>query len=264
MKTKRTSLTFLFVICFSILGVGQTAPDSYLQIDYFKVDSKDATAFEQLIEQEWQSLLDNVAGDEAITGWFMYRVTFPGGMAAEYNYVSITGFTELNNIADFNSAVSKHISDEDYMALWDNTFSLATHMFSEVWRTEGQIVNENITTPSPYMVMDYMDVTPGKEFEYLALENDIARPLHQERVNQDKMHAWRTYSLIKPGGVDYGYNFATGNYYDELNDIEFGFTNEIIKNALPGTNITEMFDAIYATRDHTKSELWELVAFARN
>jgi len=263
MKTKGTALTLMFVFCFSIPGVGQTAPDAYLQIDYLKVESKDAAAFEQIIEQEWQSLFDNVAGDEAITGWYLYRVVYPGGMAAEYNYVSITGFTELNNIADFNSAVSKHISEEGYQALWNNTFTLATHMFSEVWRTEGQIVNENVTAPSPYMVMDYMDVTPGKEFEYLALENDIARPLHQERVNQDKMHAWRTYSLIKPGGVDYGYNFATGNYYKEMNDIEFGFTNEIIKNALPGTNITEMFDAIYATRDHTKSELWELVAFAR-
>jgi len=65
--------------------------------------------------------------------------------------------------------------------------------------------------------------------------------------------------LIQPGGLSYSYNFVTADHYEEMNHIEFGFTNELIKSVMPGTDINEMFDAIYATRDIVKSEMWQLV-----
>jgi hypothetical protein len=134
-----------------------------------------------------------------------------------------------------------------------------THQFSELWKTEAGIYNGNDQQISEFMVINYMMVKPGKGAEYLTLENDMARPLHEERIKEGKMHSWRTYSLLQPGGLDYKYNFATADHFNKMNHIEFGFTNELIKSVMPGTDINEMFEAIFATRDIVKSETWQLV-----
>jgi hypothetical protein len=102
------------------------------------------------------------------------------------------------------------------------------------------------------------------ETQYLALENDIAKPLHIERVKTGMMHNWRTYSIMQPGGINYSYNFVTADYYDNLANIEFGFTNEIMKSVMPNANFTETMDAIINTRDIVNNELWKLLYYADN
>ncbi|WP_372638535.1 hypothetical protein, partial [Fodinibius sp.] len=115
--------------------------------------------------------------------------------------------------------------------------------------------------PTRYMSMDYMEVAPDKNPDYLMLEDEVAKPIHNARIEEDIMSGWEVYSLITPGGVEYGYNFATGNFYEQLAHIEYGFTNEIINQAIgTNANIPELFATIYETRDMVKVELWELIA----
>lgn len=258
---KRFSLFFCVIVLFAMsTAYPQTAGDAYLNIDYLKVDSRNYSAFEELVTSKWKPVYEKVMGPEQITGWFFYRVVYPGGQAGDYNFVLICTYKNLNAVVKANEKLKEEIAIRNDK-LMEKTLGFATHQYSELWKTEAEIMNVNDTTPSPFKVMNYMMVNPGKEFEYLVLENDLARPLHEERINEGKMHSWRTYSLIQPGGIEYGYNFATADYYIKLSDIEFGFTNEIIKSVMPNTNITKMFEAIYATRDIMKSELWQLVDF---
>ncbi len=60
--------------------------------------------------------------------------------------------------------------------------------------------------------------------------------------------------------MNYGYNFATGNHFKELEHFEFGFNEEIIRQTMgQNSNVAELFKTIYNTRDLIKVELWELV-----
>ncbi|MGF1670037.1 MAG: hypothetical protein ACFCU6_06290, partial [Balneolaceae bacterium] len=133
---------------------------------------------------------------------------------------------------------------------------------SEIWivRNTLQADPEN-KEPARFKAMDYMNVASGRDFEYRMLEDEIARPLHQERMNLDRMDKWEMYELILPGGTEYGYNFATGNFFKRLWHVEFGFTEEIIRTTHPETDITSLFDHIAATRDLVQHEMWELVDF---
>lgn len=253
-----TIFTCLFT--FIILGqsFSQTQENAYLQIDYLKAHVGQAENFEKLVTNEWKAIYNEQIDTAKITGWYFYKVQYPGGASGDYNYVIITSYNNLNPVLSINDEIDSQLP---FSSSKQNVHSerLGAKQYSELWKTESEIMSISETEAGKIMVMNYMQVTPGKEAEYLTLENDMARPLHEERISKGEMHSWRTFSLIQPGGVGYGYNFATADFFENLSDIEFGFTNELIKSVMPGTNITEMFDAIYATREIKKYELWVLI-----
>ena len=242
----------------SVSVIGQTEENAYLNIDYLKVEAEDHDEFEKLVQEEWKSVYKNEHSTDKLNGWYFYRVGYPGGHYSSYNYVIVTTYKDPNTLVRVSDAIKKHVENTNSRLL-ERTIGLATHQFSELWKTVAGIYNGENQKLSEFVVMNFMMVKPGKEAEYITLENDMARPLHEARVEDGSMHSWRTYSLIQPGGLSYSYNFVTADHYEEMNHIEFGFTNELIKSVMPGTDINEMFDAIYATRDIVKSEMWQLV-----
>lgn len=256
---KRFTL-FTCVLTFLVFSqsFSQTEKNAYLQIDYLKTKVEKAADFEKLVKNNWKAVYKKQMDTAKITGWYFYKVQYPGGEAGEYNYIIITTFNDLNPVLDMDIALQSQLSYTNSNKNGRNEV-LATRQFSELWKTEAEIMSISEKEFGKIMVMNYMRVTPGKEAEYLTLENDMARPLHEERINSNEMHSWRAFSLIQPGGLNYGYNFATADFFEKLSDVEYGFTNELIKSVMPGTNINEMFDAIYSTRDITKYELWLLI-----
>ena len=142
--------------------------------------------------------------------------------------------------------------------------SLYEKRYAEIWvvRNALQLDTED-NNPSRFVTMDYMDVKPGKEFQYRMLEDEVAKPLHEGRMNIDRMEKWEMYQLILPGGTDYGYNFATGNFFEHLWHIEFGFTEELINQTHPDTDIVSLTNQIAETRDLVRHELWQLIENVR-
>lgn len=250
-----TGMLMLFSIGFSY---SQTPEGAYLNVDYIKVETGDYSAFEDLVRSEWKDIYEDQIGKDEMTGWYFYRVAYPGGQSGTYNYVVISTFSKLNTVVTVNNKLRQNIEKlgGDFM---QQMLDLATHQHSELWKTEAGVMNTSGQKPGLFAVMNYMMVNPGKEAEYITLENDMARPLHEARIENGEMYSWRTYSLLKPGGLNYQYNFVTADYYEELNDIEYGFTNDLIRSVMPGTDINKMFEAIYATRDIIRSELWQLI-----
>ena len=255
---KRVALSIVFsVFLITGLSYAQTEEGAYLNIDYLKVAAEDVPQFEKFVSETWMEMLDKEVASGKMTGAYFYKVIYPGGSMSNYNYVLVQTCQSLSDLITYREslAAKKATRKDDFMK---RSLDLSTLQYSELWKTEAGIMDPNDKSISKYMVMNYMRVKPGMENQYLALENDIARPLHEERVKEGKMHNWRTYSIMKPTGVEYDYNFATADYYDSIANIEFGFTNEIMNSVMPGTNFTETMNAINDTRDIVVSELWVL------
>lgn len=256
---KSIILTAVLALLVFDFGYSQTEIGTYLNIDYLKVDASNYEAFEEQVNTQWKDLYENEIQNGKVNSWYFYRVTYPGGEASDYNYIVLSTYKNPEQVIVVNDKLRKYIINLEN----EKNQKLARHQYSELWKTEAGIVDTTDENLSPFLVMNYMMVKQGKRAEYMALENDMARPLHEERIRKGEMHSWSAYSLLKPGGLDYKYNFATADYFDNLENIEFGFTNELIKSVMPETDINEMFDAIYATRDIVKSELWQLIDASR-
>jgi hypothetical protein len=200
--------------------------------------------------------------DGTIRSWQLYAVRYPGGERSNYNMICVVTAPEINTFEDAFSGIESMQfmpagGGDNEMGEMASMTQLAA---SEIWNVRSRVDTDTAKTePTRYMTMDYMHVPEGNGPAYLTLEDEVAKPLHRARIENGTMSGWEVYSLMLPGGTEYGYNYATGNFYDHIADMEFGFTNELMKQTPSSTNVSEILDNIYETRDLVKIELWELV-----
>lgn len=252
------SFSILIAIVFSSLLSAQSEQGTYLHIDYIKVENHETEAFLEQVQNTFKPIQRARIDNGVINEWYLYKVVFPGSQNSSYDYVIITGSSSLGGFEDINSQVSGEVSDEQTLLLNYQNQLRPNH--SELWAVRNSVF-KNLTEnhPSRYIRINYMDVKLGQEYQYQMFEDEIARPLHEDRMDLDRMNGWELYELIAPGGTDYGYNFSTADFYNKLEHIEFGFTDELIRKNHPDTDVNEFFENIYRTRDLVRSEIWELV-----
>lgn len=261
----KTFTLFLVLLTLTLTdALSQSPQGTYKKIDYIHVEQDQLSSFMQLVKNDLTSAYQQLVDDQDLTNWALYHVEYPGGKKSSYNFVSIVSTPSISSIEETFSTVTS----TDYIPSEAQSGNMPTVENSviktELWRVENALLDSSETQPTKFMGMDYMNVTSGKNPDYLMLEEEVAKPIHQARIQDDRMTSWQVYSLITPGGVEYGYNFATGNFYNKLEYLEYGFTNEVIKQSMgTKTNIPELFNTIYTTRDLVKSELWRLVAYTQ-
>jgi len=256
MATQILKLTFA-VVLFPIMLSAQSGQEQYMKIDYLDVDQSQLTEFTDRIVPELKEYHGIRIESGEIYGWAIYQVVYSGSDSNHYNYVSIITSPSIRAFDEFNT----EYSDEILKHSEQNMYQLSQ---SELWTVRNSLVSDMVTKPSNYLMMDYMHVNLGRELEYQMLEDEVAKPLHEERMSNDKMEAWEMYQLMTPGGLHYGYNFATGNYFSDLDHIEFGFNEELIRSQNPDVNLSEFFDHVWSTRDLVKSQMWQLVDYVQS
>ena len=259
-------LLFSFILCLIVFAssFGQTRDGLYKKIDYLEVNQTQLDRFLKVVERNLKSGFSSLLKNDDVKGWYLYKVKFPGGEKSNYNFVSITVSSSINDLGDYfsESNTPGFIPSPTTKGGMEQLSKLATLMKSEIWRVKNSAFADTGSTPSRYMSMDYMKVAQGKDPDYLMLEDEIAKPIHLERIERNRMVGWEVHSLILPSGMNYGYNFATGNHFKELEHFEFGLNEEIIQQTMgQNSNVPELFETIYNTRDLIKVELWELVEY---
>lgn len=258
-------LSGIFTLWFTSLTFAQVQRHDYQKIDYISVDQSEMERFTKLARDILKPAFTELADSEEIKSWRLYRVGYPGGERSEYNYVSITTVNNPGAIERiFSGQNLPQYIPGDNLSSGKKLLNIGCSLIaSELWKVENTVRLDTLPeSPSKYLMMDYMKVPTGRDLDYLMLEDEIAKPIHRERIEGNKMAGWQAYSLISPGGTGYGYNFSTGNHFDSLAHVEFGFTEEVINRTMADANIPELFDTIYSTRELVKSELWELIDFA--
>lgn len=262
---KRATTGLLVILCFLITSISysQSEQSEYLKFEYIKVKPENALQYMEYMRNTWLPVYQQQVKAGNIHSWRLYRVFTPGGADGKYNFITVTSASGLEDYEAMRPretlAMNKN-SKGAISKIMEEANGIRTIMYTELWKAMNSMLPEGEAPhQAKYMMVDYMMVAPGKEYDYQMLEDEIAKPLHQERSSQGTMAGWELFSIITPGGSNYGYNFATGNYFNELKDIEFGFTEDVIQSAMPGTDIPELFDTIFSTRTLVQSQVWELV-----
>lgn len=262
----KNSLLLLFTTCVVSLFLitqanAQAQEGDYMHVDYIHIAKSDIANFTVEIESHIKRLQQAKVDSGALNKWYMYKVAFPGSQNSVHNFVSVTICSNICSFEDLHVSISDHFSPDDYAQLISSYRNMMIPNHSELWRINNSVMRSDNMEPARYFSMDYMKVRSGMEYAYQMMEDEIARPLHEQRMENNAMEAWQLFSLVIPGGSQYGYNYATGNHFNNLKDFEFGFTDELIRQTHPNTNINEFFENIERTRDPVRIEIWELLDY---
>jgi len=114
---------------------------------------------------------------------------------------------------------------------------------------------------SLYVVVDFMKVQSHNHSGYLEVEQEIWKPMHQERVNQGIIAGWFLYAVEFSGSSD-EYNYVAITLYDNAEKLENPWMAGIPEKVHPGRKINEIMERTYESRDHIKSELFYSIATA--
>ena len=123
----------------------------------------------------------------------------------------------------------------------------------------GTFVNTGFTqqaAANPTVVeVSCMKVDPLKEEEYLKLEHDMWRPVHQERIRSGRMRSWTLYAVRYPAGSQRECDYRTVNTYGSLADIDRPIA-DVFAKVHPSIPIAEVGRRTVSARDLRQGELW--------
>ena len=115
--------------------------------------------------------------------------------------------------------------------------------------------------PSLFVVVDFMKVDPQNQSKYLEVEQEIWKPMHQERINQGIIVGWYLYAVEFSGEGD-EYNYVVLTLYDNAERLENPWASDIPGKVHPNKKMDELMKRTYDSRTHVKSELFYSIATA--
>lgn len=114
------------------------------------------------------------------------------------------------------------------------------------------------TSVKRYMQVQYMKVKPGQTRSYQAVERDLWKPIHQERVNRGLINSWALYGVHLPGQqVDYQYVILTE--FPSFSALEDAKYPELFEEVQGRSDYEEVLRETEASRDRIGQDILVLV-----
>lgn len=242
-------------------------PATYVVLHYMKVAPGKAEEYLRLEQQVWKPVHQDRVKSKEMVGWRLYAVPYTADPQREYDYVTANIYdnvaaTEGNGLLE---VFQRRYTAREATANLAKTGAARQMVRAEVWRLVEQTVPRSpasSTAVAPrYLTVDYMRSKPGGN--YVAVERDIWKPIHQERLASGMSGGWSLYSLVLPGGTSYPYDYATVNALTSLSALTDPYTEALFKKVHPNVPMTEIGSRTTASRDLTRRELWVLVDATR-
>lgn len=113
------------------------------------------------------------------------------------------------------------------------------------------------TEDTYFLKVDYLKADGVNITNYLELEQELWKPIHQERINRGIIKSWNLYGVVA-GGPDSKYNFIVANLFDEFGKIDYYDIESIITDVHPDVNVDDFMDQTHNSREVVHTEIWEV------
>ncbi len=259
----------LLFACISLIipfAAAQGEPDIYVQVDYMKTlgeQRDDYVWMEQMIYKPIHT--ERIKANEIIA-WYLYEVQYPSGENTEYDFVTLTVYADFSLMDEgqisFEEIVERAHPDKTPEEVGNYASNTRSLVKSEVIKSSSRfpLVSQK---PARSLLVDYMKVPPVNDEMYNRIENEIWRPLHEERHERGYILSWGLYELIFPGGVNYPYSHATATGFENWNQIKDSWPEDIWKFVHPNAEQGQLEQQAHEVRDLVSSQIWRLVDFTR-
>ncbi|HSO87712.1 MAG TPA: hypothetical protein VLQ91_14240 [Draconibacterium sp.] len=259
-------LAFVFAVIPLLTNAQQNDPPLFALVECMKVKPENESRYLEVEKNIWKPLHIERAKQGNIVGWFLYKVRFTGTNDA-YNYVTVTLFSNPANLEDpwKNIDPVKVLPGKDLDAVMKETGESRDLVSASVINRMASVYRDGGPGDFKYIQLDYMKVEQGKDNEYIDVETNVWKAVHQEFIKAGSRVGWSLWGRVFPSGAGLDYQYATVNYFSDFSKIGVADYNDAFSKAHAGKNTDDLFAKTNASRVLVKSELWEVVdkAFAQ-
>ena len=260
------SLALALLMLYAPAGAAQQptqnpVPRRYFVLDYMKVAPGKGNDYLRLEREVWKPFHAQRIKDKRLLGWELYEVRYTADTHRDYDYVTVNVYDNLAATEDqtgMGEMFQRMHPGNDGARLLTETGAARQTVRSEVWVLLDQTTSPNASAPpAKYLNVAFMRSKPNAD--YVAVERELWKPIHQERVRSGALNFWALYGLVMPGGTSYPYDYATVNGVSSLSALENAYPDELFRRVHPNISLTDVGNRTVAARDLTRSELWVLV-----
>jgi hypothetical protein len=114
-------------------------------------------------------------------------------------------------------------------------------------------------TPPKYVQIDYMKVEPGRGEQYVKLEQEIFKPIHQDRISKGTIESWAVYSVRYPAGANREYDFVTATVFPNFAAMEVPYKGTDPAKIHPNITSQEIAERVAAARKLIRSDVLYII-----
>lgn len=256
----RSITAVLFSAGLAFTGFAQNMQTQYVQSLCIKVEPEKVAQFNKFhadTKPVFQARAD--AGEFSARVWL--GAVYPAGMAATCDFMAVTlypGFPpDPKSVMSLDSALQKaHLpmKASEYVETRGSTSRLRK---SELWRHVDGFGNAE---PGNYVRVDYMKVQPNNFADWMKMEREIYKPVHQARMEMGGVKGWVLATMVMPGGSSSPFNAMTVNIYKDWAQVgkPVNYT-DAFKKAFPDKDAAQLTSRTASLRDIVRSELFEVL-----
>jgi hypothetical protein len=128
--------------------------------------------------------------------------------------------------------------------------------------TQGQAPGPAPQMPAAqasFMLVEFMKVAEGKEAEWIKLERETWKPMHDLRVKSGGIQSWAAISQWMPGDESHGATYATVTTFRGWPDPTATNYETLFKQAHPQGDIDAVMSQTQSARSIVRSEIWQVL-----
>ncbi len=251
---KNSIVIFTLLLLISHLVAGQVTIGV---VDYMKVDNH-AEYLE--VEKNWQKIHEIRLKNGLIIGWGVYEVLFRP-LESPYNFVTISWYDSFSKL---DKKISDKILEEafpkkskdDWEAFFERTEKSRKRLTSGVFQQQLSCSNR-LDYFGKYYVINVINVKSESSKEYLALKEDIYKPLFEEAIHNKNIVSWSLWASW-PGNMK-GYQYLSANGYTSLEQIEEVDCLQYFQKIHPNNNRDDISKKEEELETLVSSEIWKTI-----
>ena len=108
-----------------------------------------------------------------------------------------------------------------------------------------------------YLKVDYFKAQPDQISNYLHVEQELWKPIHQARADNGIILGWSFYSVFV-GEPDVTYNYIAVNVFDDFEKIDYYRLSDLVEEVYPGKDLDKFFDQTRSSREVVRTEIWQV------
>lgn len=266
-----SSLRLLLLLALSFVVFASRAQTNnkpvFVSFTYMKTTPGKYNDYLKLVQTQIKNFQKYQLQQGAQLGWYLYQVLMPTGTEADYNIVSVTVSTDLQQLMDplvssreIMKKANPQMTEQQLDSLPGVIAATRNIVKREIYLHQSGTTETG--PPAKYAEVDFMSPVQGKGAEYAKMEIDKFLPVHQQRMALGALKGWRFARKVMPASTDDPYPYITVNFYDNIDMMIDGKYPEAIKKAWPAEDATKLFQQINTVKKGQMNQLWKIVEYA--